>query len=145
MERTRDGAYSLRYTATSKPTGSANAAAMEVTRSVPAMSGQMPKCFSSPKSGAHVVPVKNSHTDTWGIAKNEALCASRITKMVNVVTIESKAQARSAPRISRSVPMRAVRERRVPRRFAAAARTAAVEISATFDMVSGVSVSVCYL
>jgi hypothetical protein len=68
--------------------------------------------------------------------KNEALCASRITKIVNVVTIESNAQAKSAQRISRSVPTRAFRERTIPRRFAAAARTAAVEISAAFDIVS---------
>jgi hypothetical protein len=36
----------------------------------------------------------------------------------------------------RSVPIRAARERAVPRRFAAAARLVAAEISATFGMVS---------
>lgn len=100
------------------------------------MSGQIPKCFSSPKSGAHVVPVKNSHAETCGMAKNEALWTSRITKMVKVVTMESNAQASRLPRMTRSVPIRAARERAVPRRFAAAARLVAVEISAAFDMVS---------
>ena len=38
--------------------------------------------------------------------------------------------------MTRSVPIRAARERAVPRLFAAAARLVAVEISATFDMVS---------
>jgi len=56
--------------------------------------------------------------------------------MVKVVTMESNAQARRLPRMTRSVPIRAARERAVPRRFAAAARLAAVEISATFGMVS---------
>ena len=56
--------------------------------------------------------------------------------MVKVVTMESSAQARRLPRMTRSVPIRAARERGVPRLFAAAARLAAVEISATFGMVS---------
>ena len=56
--------------------------------------------------------------------------------MVKVVTMESNAQARRLPRMIRSVPIRAARERGVPRLFAAAARLAAVEISATFGMVS---------
>ena len=56
--------------------------------------------------------------------------------MVKVVTMESNAQARRLPRMSRSVPIRAARERAVPRLFAAAARLVAVEISVAFDMVS---------
>ena len=56
--------------------------------------------------------------------------------MVKVVTMESNAQARRLPRMTRSVPIRAARERAVPRLFAAAARLVAVEISATFGMVS---------
>lgn len=56
--------------------------------------------------------------------------------MVKVVSMESNAQARRLPRMTRSVPIRAARERAVPRLFAAAARLVAVEISATFDMVS---------
>ena len=56
--------------------------------------------------------------------------------MVKVVTMESNAQARRLPQMIRSVPIRAARERAVPRRFAAAARLVAAEISATFGMVS---------
>ena len=56
--------------------------------------------------------------------------------MVKVVTMESSAQARRLPRMTRSVPIRAARERAVPRLFAAAARLVAAEISAAFGMVS---------
>ena len=118
--------------ATTRPTGSANAAAMAVMSRVPVTSGQMPKCFSAPRSGDQVVPVKNSHAETSGMARNWPVCARRIARIVKVDTIESSAHPRSAPRITRSVPSRAARDRAVPRRLAAAAERAAVETAAAF-------------
>ena len=57
------GAYSLRYTVTVNPRGSATISAIAVVKSVPATSGRMPN-FGSAKSGVHCLSVKNSFNET---------------------------------------------------------------------------------
>ena len=84
------------------PHGNANSMATPVTSSVPQTKGQIPKCFSAPSSGLHVVPVRNSTMLTSGLSKNFHVSRASTMMIAAVVSIVSPPQVTSDVRTQRS-------------------------------------------
>ena len=115
VARTPGRAYSLRYTALIRPTGSAKAAPTLATRKVPHTSGQMPKCFSAPSSGLQVVPSRKSERVTSGSWMKWKVSHASVRMIAKVMPTLNTDVSTSAPRTSRSRLSRSAVERSVPR------------------------------
>ena len=114
----------------------ATSIATPVTRSVPRISGQMPKCFSAPRSGFHSSPVRNSETvgstSPKSPVKNRMVSDPRTKMIKRVVAIEKIAHPISDAFTLPSKTRRAARDRgrRAVRLSAGCCRGKAVIIGA---------------